>query len=116
MTVPKNFKPHPTDNTMIYFDGNAHPRYVAAVANMAEDGTIFLGIRHFCPLMRQNIEAWEKANDVLVDKRSAMQQGFVDQHGTFMDRREAMKIAVARCQIRKSIGYDSALLYSEHLH
>lgn len=43
-------------------------------------------------------------------------KGFVDQHGNFMDCKEAMAVAVASCQIKRSIGYDSDKLFSEHLH
>ena len=106
---------HPAED-----DGVAtHTRFVAAVANMAEDGTIFLGVRHFCPLMSMNIDNWKRANGhdpktTRTDPR--MQQGFVDQHGTFMDRKEAMVVAVSACQIKRSIGHDSDELFSEHLH
>lgn len=104
---------HPADNEKGY---DTHKRFVAAVANKADDGTIFLGVRHFCPLMQQNIDNWMQVNAIKGNPRSNMDQGFVDQHGTFMDRKEAMIVAVAACQIKRSIGYDINELFSEHLH
>ena len=120
MSEIEMYKPLPDDCTQIAHPGKdgveTHKRFVAAVANRADDGTIFLGVRHFCPLMRQNIDNWKKANGVEGKPKSRMDQGFVDQHGTFMDRKEAMVVAVAACQIKRSIGYDSDELFSEHLH
>ncbi len=117
MSKLENYKPYPEDVTKIHIDGNALPRFVASPANMTDDGTIFLGIRHFCPLMNRAIDDYADAHGR--SKKTitiGMKQGFVDQHGTFMDRKEAYKVAVARCQIRRSIGYDTTTLYSEHLH
>lgn len=114
------YKPLPDDCTMVTHPGEdgvaVHKRYVAAVANRLEDGTIFLGVRHFCPLMRQNIDNWIKANGIEGNPRPRMEQGFVDQHGTFMDREEAMTVAVARGQIMRSVVGYGAALFSEHLH
>lgn len=49
---------------------------------------IITGIRHYCPLMRQNLKSWVD----LID-RSSEEQGFVDQYGVFMDRFEALMVA-----------------------
>ena len=47
------------------------------------------------------------------------EEGFVDQHGRFYDRREAYKIAAANGQIRRRVGGDATdggTLYSENLY
>ena len=120
MAELEKYKPLPEDCTKIAHPVGGgvatHKRFVAAVANRAEDGTIFLGVRHLCPLMRRSIENWKEAKSIEGNPLPRMDQGFVDQHGTFMDREEAMIVAVAACQIKRSIGYDSNELFSEHLH
>ena len=67
-------------------------RRVVCAANKYElnDGStkIFTGIRHYCPVMCQNIEFWK-----LSIKRSTEVQGFVDQKGVFMYRLEALQVA-----------------------
>lgn len=49
---------------------------------------IFIGVRHFCPIMRQNMEPHK---DFI--KRESEAQGFIDQFGVFMDRKEALQVA-----------------------
>lgn len=119
MTI-EMYKPLPGDCTRVAHPGmdgiETHKRYVAAVANRAEDGTLFLGVRHCCPLMTGSIDNWKKINRIEDKHNPKMEQGFVDQHGNFMNRREAMSVAVASCQIKKSIGYTSNELFSEHLY
>lgn len=110
----ENYKPYPDDCTMIHVDGEAHKRFVAVPANITKSGVIFLGVRHGCPLMNASIRVHAALTGQSAGR--GMKQGFVDQHGTFMDRKEAMIVAVVRCQIKRSIGYDSDELYSEHLH
>lgn len=113
MSELENYKPLPDNPLVIAHPGGTHPRMVASPANIAADGTIFLGIRHYCPLMSQNIDAWQEVNGIC---KGPMKQGYVDQHGTFMDRKLAMKVAVAQCQVKRSIGYDGDDLFSEHLY
>ncbi|WYC18302.1 hypothetical protein [Citrobacter phage vB_CfrS_K1M] len=74
-------------------------RRVVCAANKYElrhDGVdiVFVGVRHFCPLMRQNMEAHK---DFI--KRESEVQGFVDQLGAFMDRFEALKVATDAGQL-----------------
>lgn len=57
---------------------------------------VFTGIRHFCPVMRQNMAGWGITALKLKHKEI---QGFVDQHGVFMDRKEAYEVAKAAGQI-----------------
>lgn len=44
------------------------------------------------------------------------EQGFVDQFGTFLTRKEALEIAKENGQIIRDIGYEPDELYSEHLY
>lgn len=73
-------------------------RRVVCAANQydTQDGRVkvFVGVRHYCPVMIQNLEFWKPH---LI--RSSEVQGFVDQHGVFMDRFEALKVATAAGQI-----------------
>lgn len=88
-------------------------RRVVCAANRLSDNhkIMVLGARHWDPLMhvaasRLPLPYWEREWD----------QGFIDQWGRWMDRREAMKVAKAQNQIVHSIGYETDELYSEHLY
>lgn len=73
-----------------------------------------LGVRHFCPLMRQQLDEmdWAKL------KSYTKTQGFVDQYGVFMDRKEALAVATAAGQIntRRSKTFPDTELFSEDLY
>ncbi len=70
-------------------------RIVVCAANRYEE-TVFIGVRHFCPLMRQNMEG----HDIpWLRKTFGETQGFIDQYGEFMDRFEALKVAIEAGQI-----------------
>ena len=45
----------------------------------------------------------------------AFEEGFIDQHDNFLDRRQAMVIARAAGQIRREL-HESEVLYSENLY
>ena len=122
MTNKVLYKPNPDDCTVCFVpcgDDNVAEmsRYVVCAANRSGNGKIFLGVRHFCPLMVQSVQ------DAGLKGIRAREQGFVDQWGNFMSREEAWKVAVARGQIRRKIGYSYeedhelvGILYSEHLY
>lgn len=58
-------------------------------------GTVVItGVRHYCPLMIQNMKFWKSQ----IVKSSEI-QGFVDQFGVFMDRFEALEVATNAGQI-----------------
>lgn len=92
-------------------------RRVVCAANKYElnDGStkIFIGIRHYCPVMRQNIEFWK-----LSIKRSTEIQGFVDQYGVFMDRFEALRVAkdAGQLNIARPKTSPEDRLFSEDLY
>lgn len=57
---------------------------------------LYTGIRHFCPIMIQNMRP---GNIPALRKTWGEVQGFVDQHGVFMDRKEALQVATNAGQI-----------------
>jgi hypothetical protein len=91
------------------------PRMVVCAAIRARfTGDTVLGPRHYDSVMRKQIDgipafSWGDPVD----------QGFVDQHGEFMSRQEAWKVAVDSGQIRRRVGGDNAdggTLYSENIY
>ena len=85
-------------------------RIVCAANRNPDTHDIILGIRHFDHLMRQ-----AGGNQT----RFFTEQGFVDQHGIFLDRIEAWKVAESAGQIVYRVGGDTAdggTLYSENLY
>jgi hypothetical protein len=88
-------------------------RFVVYAANRYGDERMFIGIRHFCPLMRKNMAS----SDIKwMRDELGEQQGFVDQWGVFMTREEAWKVAEAAGQIRFRCGGDGEKLFSENLY
>jgi hypothetical protein len=85
---------------------------VVCAANRFPDGTVILGARHYDSLMREAIAARG-----LVPGED--EQGFIDQKGRFLTRREAWKVAQVAGQIRRRVGgdhLDGGTLYSEGLY
>lgn len=86
-------------------------RRVVCAAIMKGSG-IICGPRHFDPTMHDVI-ARLYAPGFMADAK----QGFVDQKGIFMTRKEAFKVATAANQIlEKTGGAHSQELYSEDLY
>ena len=89
-------------------------RLVVCAANKYGDD-VFTGIRHFCPIMVQNMSHhWIPT----LRETYGEIQGFVDQYGVFMDRFEALTVATEAGQINryreKTIPIDR--LFSEDLY
>ena len=55
---------------------------------------VFVGVRHYCPVMRQNMEP----HKYFINRESEV-QGFIDQFGVFMDRKEALEVAKEAWQL-----------------
>lgn len=93
-------------------------RRVVCAAIRATDGSVLLGIRHYSKDMHDQIDA--RRDGARFRHRLDPDQGFVDQHGVFMDRIEAYQVAAAANQIvrREECGYgiDGNKLYSEGLY
>lgn len=86
-------------------------RRVVCAANLMEDGNVLLGARHWDHMM---VNQANRAGS-----RGEVEQGFIDQHGVFMSRREAWKVAETAGQIIKRVGgddRDGGTLYSENLY
>jgi hypothetical protein len=76
------------------------------------DKTMIVGPRHYDAVMMAQYHAFklkqDEANGI---------QGFVDQFGTFFDRKEAFEIATRQGQIRHKTGNpDSKELFSKDLY
>ena len=87
-------------------------RRVVCAANRFPDGLILCGARHWDSLMCAQATA-------LGIKGGNEEQGFIDQYGVFMDRKEAMQVAKDAGQaidIRFGCGGDELTLYSEGLY
>lgn len=90
-------------------------RMIAGVANRY-GGIIVMGTRHYSNLMRMALDALG-GSEVLIKwaGEENYDQGFVDQYGTFLDRKEAWVLAESTGQIRYRDGLPTGTLYSEHL-
>ena len=87
-------------------------RVVVCAANRYGDH-IFTGVRHFCAIMRENM----RHHDIPWMRREFGEvQGFIDQWGIFMDRKEAHAVASAAGQIKYRCGGDDNKLFSENLY
>ena len=97
----------------LYEDANdtSHKRRIVCAANKFPDGTMILGVRHWDPVMREQarrIGYSEKSNGVC-------EQGFLDNHQSFVTREEAWVIANEAGQIIHRCGGDEGCLYSENI-
>lgn len=102
-----DFTPDKEDFTTV----NGYKRQIVCAANKYPCGTIALGVRHFCPLMRQNIKALG-----LKPSQVDMVQGFVDQWGNFMVRKEALSVMKANGRFIRDDEYRCGELFSENCY
>lgn len=95
----------------------------AAIRNCR--GQIICGARHYDTVMRDQICAskgrryWKtfvKVFGKIVWRCDSVQQGFIDQWDVFMDRQEALAVALAAGQRIHRCGGDEKALYSENLY
>ncbi len=92
---------------------------VVCAANKLSDGTIILGVRHWDQFMSQQMNMIVESSTGGDDEISFIaehEQGFIDQFGGFLTRKEAYTIAEKNGQTIRSIGYEADELYSEHLY
>lgn len=89
-------------------------RVVVCAANRSNAGNVVLGARHHDKIMNDTIYA------IFEDSAYGMkwEQGFIDQWGVFMDRKEALLVATAAGQIgvRRPKGNPADMLFSEDLY
>lgn len=98
-----------------FVDGGAQPvvpvRVVVCAANRYNfTGNVIIGVRHFDTHMQKALTS-EDAGD-------PCEQGFIDQHGVFMNRTEALAVAKAAGQInvRRPKTYPLDKLFSEDIY
>lgn len=102
------------------------PRIVCAANQHIATGQVAMGIRHFCPLMVDNILARKKVFEQSCSDPEVIseydlgwrtsRQGFVDQHGKFYEREAAWIIADRNGQIIRDRDWQTGSLHSEHLY
>ena len=92
----------------------AEQRRVVCAANIFPDGTLFIGVRHWDFLMDSQLKTKSVTWKRLYLHKD--QQGFIDQHGKFMSREEALAVAMATGQRIYRCGGDLNKLYSENLY
>ncbi len=85
------------------------PEVIVCAANMLRNGEIVLGIRHHDSFMNKAIKTCS------VD-RIGMKQGFITNKGNFLERKEALELAIKTDQRKFRCGGDDIRLYSENLY
>lgn len=92
-------------------------QHVVCAAVRLQDGLIVCGARHFDMLMRAQLDRiCGKRIDTLL---KGAEQGFIDQFGTFLSRKDAYRIAQSVPQPRRTGGgWHTGVhdLYSEDLY
>ena len=89
-------------------------RRVVCAALRAADGTLLLGVRHYSADMHAQLERRDDRKRFC--DLSGDNQGFVDQHGVYMTRREAYDVAMLAGQIVNHSACERGRLYSEGLY
>ena len=82
---------------------------VVCAAMRNSDGVVICSVRHWDRLAHAQVEA------STLNWRCA-EQGFVDNFGKFLTRKEALVVAVAANQIVRRCGSDDDELFSENLY
>ena len=88
-------------------------RRVVCAAIRAADGEVLVGIRHYSADMHKQIDRRSDGDKFF--HRGGRDQGFVDQWGVYMDRREAFDVAMKADQII-NMNACTHELYSEGLY
>jgi hypothetical protein len=92
-------------------------RRVVCAAIRAADRSLLLGVRHYSMDMHEQIAARRDGDKF--KHRHDEDQGFVDQHGLFMDRNLAYRVALDAGQLvypERCGSLDAPKLYSEGLY
>lgn len=93
---------------------NPETQRVVCAAIQHSSGEVLTSIRHYDALMRMTIEA--RQDQAIWSDHENITQGFVDQWGNFLTRKEAMVVAIRQNQIIRPEGSHSDELYSECLY
>jgi len=89
-------------------------RIVCAAIRLPGTDRVICGVRHYDPVMRQQIKSLIAAGDPAGQAWYACENGFVDQDYTFIGREEAMLVARAAGQVISATK--STELFSEDLY
>lgn len=89
-------------------------RVIVCAAIRAEDGSLLLGIRHYSQDMQDQLE--QRGDREKFYHRGDDDQGFVDQYGVYLTRREAFIVARSANQINDYEACTGYELYSEGLY
>lgn len=100
------------------------PPYIVGAAMLMDDGLVIAGARHYSPEMRRVMKRIYgngfKLFGIWIKKPYHMRvktQGFIDNTGSFLDRKRAWKRAGELGQIRFVLQCDSSReLYSDNLY
>lgn len=88
-------------------------QYIVCSA-IRQNGIVICGARHFDKIMHNQIKCLDKSIDIKVNK---WEQGFIDQFGKFLTRKEAFDIAIENGQkIDPNRNSNDIILYSEGLY
>jgi hypothetical protein len=111
MNSQSKFKMNNTDITKTDWkpDYSVTPRRIVCAA-MLKNGRIITSARHYDKIMRAQMEASEG-----LDWWKGCKQGFIDQFGDFLDRKDAWNIAIEQNQIRQEVS-SPGTLFSENLY
>lgn len=93
---------------------NLETQRIVCAAIRAEDGDVIVGIRHYSPDMMAQINSRFDGGKFL--RRRGDHQGFVDQWGNYLNRKEAWIVASRQNQIISTVGGDDGTLFSENLY
>ena len=87
---------------------------VIVCAAIKANEKILVGARHFCPIMLENLKLLKSCETV----SEPIEQGFIDQHGVFLDREQALEVAEQAGQIntRRPKTQPEDRLFSEDLY
>ena len=92
---------------------------IVCAANRLEGYVLLIGARHWDTLMHHQFNRLGLPKDMGEEISHECVQGFIDNHGKFLTRTEAWKVAEAAGQIIHRCGGDTAdggTLYSENLY
>lgn len=93
-----------------------HTKLIIVAAANRYRGIIVMGTRHHSPSMTNTIEAYGGIEALRKYCGDDGEQGFVDQYGTFYDRKEAWILAEQNGQIRYPDVCGPGRLFSENLY
>lgn len=106
------YQPMIDDFTKVYINEDLQvERYVVCAANRRKnDGIIICGARHWDKIMN------DVAQSMGDDNYSDWDQGFIDQYGFYLTRKEAADIVISNKQQLRDYEIRGGELYSENLY